>query len=138
MKRVLILCTGNSCRSQMAEAFWRHLGEGAWEAFSAGSKPTGQVHPMAVTAMQEIGLDISTAESESLEGYVREPYDLVVTVCDNARESCPAFPGALRVVHWPFPDPADAQGTEAERLASFRAVRDAIEARIREFLERGE
>jgi len=138
MKRVLILCTGNSCRSQMAEGLWRQLGQGEWESHSAGSKPAGYVHPLAVEVMKEKGVDLAGAESKSLDAYRDEPIDLVVTVCDNARESCPAFPGAGAVLHWPFEDPADATGSDEEKLAVFRRVRDRIEARIRRYLETGE
>ena len=94
MKRVLILCTGNSCRSQMAEALWEKLGEGEWAAASAGSKPAGYVHPLAVRAMRELDIDISANESKSLSQFQNQPFDLVVTVCDNAKESCPVFSGA--------------------------------------------
>lgn len=134
MKRVLILCTGNSCRSQMAEAFWNELGAGEWEAHSAGSKPAGYVHPLAVQVMKEAGTDLSGYESKSLERFRDEPFDLVVTVCGNARESCPTLPGAARMVHWPFDDPAHAEGSEDEKLSVFRRVRDQIRERISRFL----
>ena len=134
MKRALILCTGNSCRSQMAEALWNRLGEGRWEAVSAGSNPAGYVHPLAVRAVSEIGLNLSAAESKHLDRFKNEVFDVVVTVCDNAREACPVFPGATRVLHWPFPDPAHATGTEEEQMAVFRAVRDSIADRIRTWL----
>lgn len=129
-KRVLVLCTGNSCRSQMAEALWNELGEGQWRAWSAGSNPAGYVHPLAVKAMGELGIDLSNHESKSLQGFVDEPFDLVVTVCGNAREACPAFPAATQMLHWPFDDPAYARGTEDERLAEFRQIRDQIRERI--------
>lgn len=138
MKRVLVLCTGNSCRSQMAESLFRKLGGGAWEAFSAGSKPAGYVHPLAIRAMSEVGVDLEAAASKSLDAFVREDFDLVVTVCDNAAEACPAFPGAARLVHWPFEDPADAEGDEDAQLVVFRAVREQIAARIGKFLETDE
>ena len=134
MKRALILCTGNSCRSQMAEALWNRLGEGRWEAVSAGSNPAGYVHPLAVRAVSEIGLDLSAAESKHLDRFKDEAFDVVVTVCDNAREACPVFPGATQVLHWPFPDPAHATGTEKEQMAVFRTVRDSIADRIRTWL----
>lgn len=133
-KRVLILCTGNSCRSQMAEALWNHLGGRAWQAVSAGSKPAGYVHPLAVRVMQELEIDLSQHESKSLEPFRDELFDLVVTVCDNAQEACPAFPGAKEMLHWPFDDPAHATGAEAERLAEFRRVRDEIRDRIASYL----
>jgi len=133
-KRVLILCTGNSCRSQMAEALWNHLGEGAWQAVSAGSKPAGYVHPLGVEAMGELGIDLATHRSKHLNEFNHQSFDLVVTVCDNAKESCPVFPGAKQLRHWPFPDPADATGSEEERLVVFRDVRDQIWHRISTFL----
>ena len=133
-KRVLILCTGNSCRSQMAEALWRQHGEGAWESFSAGSRPSGYVHPMAIEAMREVGTDISTNRSKSVNEFDGQPFDLVVTVCDNAREACPIFPGAKQTLHWPFFDPAEATGSHEEQMAVFRRVRGEISTRIRSFL----
>lgn len=133
-KRVLILCTGNSCRSQMAEALWNELGEGQWRAWSAGSNPAGYVHPLAVKVMAEQDIDLSKHESKSLQQFVDEPFDLVVTVCGNAREACPAFPAATQMLHWPFDDPAHATGTEDERLAEFRQVRDQIRDRISGYL----
>jgi len=114
----------------MAEALWRHLGQGAWEAESAGSKPAGYVHPLAIRVMAELGIDISRTVSKPLGLFLDRPFDLVVTVCGNAQESCPAFPGARRQLHWPFDDPADAEGDEATRLVTFRRVRDEIRARI--------
>jgi arsenate reductase len=133
-KRVLILCTGNSCRSQMAEALWEALGEGAWHASSAGSKPSGYVHPLAIAAMRELGIDIAAGVSKSMEQFAGEKFDLVVTVCDNARESCPAFPGGKQTLHWPFDDPADAAGTDEEKMVVFRRVRDEIKEQIRDYL----
>lgn len=134
-KTVLILCTGNSCRSQMAEALWNDLAGGAWQAVSAGSRPAGYVHPLAVQVLSELGLDLSRNRSKHVDEFRDRPFDLVVTVCDNARESCPTFPGASRIEHWPFPDPAEAEGTQEQKLAVFRAVRDAIRDRIRAFLQ---
>ncbi len=133
-KRVLILCTGNSCRSQMAEALWQTLGNGEWQAESAGSKPAGYVHPLAVKAMKELDIDISNYESKSLDQFREEPFDLVVTVCDNAQEACPVFPGGGEVFHWPFYDPAHATGSEDEQLVVFRRVRDEIRDRIQQYL----
>jgi arsenate reductase (thioredoxin) len=137
MKRVLILCTGNSCRSQLAEALWNELGAGAWSAFSAGSKPAGYVHPLAVQAGAEIGLDLAGARSKPVEEFAGQPFDLVVTVCGRADQACPVFPGAAARVHWPFDDPADAAGTDAEKMACFRRVRDEIRMRIAAFLTTG-
>ncbi len=135
-KRVLILCTGNSCRSQMAEALWEDLAKGAWESESAGSKPSGYVHPLAIRAMSELGVDISAGESKSLDWFRDQPFDLVVTVCDNAKESCPVFSGAKETLHWPFEDPADAVGTDDEKMTVFRRVRDEIRHKIQTFLHR--
>lgn len=132
--RVLILCTGNSCRSQMAEGLWRHLGGDNWEAYSAGSQPAGFVHPLAVAAMAELGVDISEHTSKHVDQFVGRDLDLVVTVCDGARESCPVIPGMGATLHWPFADPAEAVGTDDERLAAFRRVRDTIRERIERHL----
>ncbi|HSG69262.1 MAG TPA: arsenate reductase ArsC [Planctomycetaceae bacterium] len=134
MKRVLILCTGNSCRSQMAEALWEQLGEGEWESKSAGSNPSGYVHPMAIRAMRELEIDLTRHVSKSLDLFRDEAFDLVVTVCDNAKEACPVFPGAKETLHWPFDDPADATGTDAEKMSVFRRVRDEIGSKIRDYL----
>ncbi len=129
-RRVLILCTGNSCRSQMAAGWVGHLLGSRWEVHSAGTSPAPAVHPLAVRAMGEVGIDISGAQPTHVERYLTEPWDLVVTVCDSARESCPVFPRPVEQVHVSFPDPAFAQGSEDERLVAFRAVRDDIEARL--------
>ena len=134
-KRALILCTGNSCRSQMAEGFWNQLGEGTWLASSAGSNPAGYVHPLAIQVMQELGIDLSSNESKHLDHFLEEKIDLVVTVCDNAQEACPVFPGAVDVQHWPFEDPAHATGTEEEKLAEFRKIRDQIQQKIKTYLQ---
>jgi arsenate reductase len=135
--RVLFLCTHNSSRSQMAEGLLRAHGGARYE-MSAGTQPRG-VHPLAVRAMTELGIDISEAaghRAKSLQEFAGQSVDLVVTVCDDAAEACPYFPGARRQEHWSFPDPSAATGTEEERLAVFRAVRDAIAARIEAFLTR--
>lgn len=134
MKRVLILCTGNSCRSQMAETLWENLGKGEWQSESAGSKPSGYVHSLAIQAMQELDIDISANTSKSLDQFRDDSFDLVVTVCDNAKESCPVFPGAKKTLHWPFDDPADATGTDEEKITVFRRVRDEIKEKIQSFL----
>jgi arsenate reductase (thioredoxin) len=130
--RVLFLCTGNSCRSHMAEGWLRHLGGDRFEALSAGAKPAGYVHPLAIEVMAEIGVDISKHRSKSIDEFAGQTLDLLVTVCDNARESCPMYAGAKRQVHWGFDDPVGA-GPEV-----FRRVRDEIGARIRRFVETGE
>ena len=131
--RVLFVCTHNSARSQMAEGLLRHLASDRFDAFSAGTEVT-TVRPEAITAMAEIGIDISEQESKSVERFVGQPFDWVITVCDRARESCPVFPGAEQTAHWGFDDPADAEGTDQERLAVFRQVRDQIRDRLRMFI----
>ena len=133
-KRVLILCTGDSCRSQMAESLWRQLGGDQWEAFSAGSKPTGCIHPLAVEAMAHIGIDITRQTSKHVDEFAKTAFDLVVTVCDGAKETCPTLPGAKQTLRWPFEDPAQASGAAAEKLAVFQRVRDEIRTRIAEYL----
>ena len=137
-RRVLILCTGNSCRSQMAEAWWRKLGGGHWEVHSAGSRPAGFVHPRAAAVMREAGMDLSGHHSKSVEAFRGQTFDVVVTVCDGARDACPSFPGGTVRLHWPFEDPAKATGDSAERDAVFRRVRDAIRERIEAFLAESE
>ena len=129
-KRVLVLCTGNSCRSQMAEGWINHLLRGSWQARSAGTAPAARVHPLAVRAMAEAGVDIGTGKPEHVNAYLDEPWDLVVTVCDSARETCPVFPRPVERVHVSFFDPALAEGTEDERMAVFRRVRDEIRDRL--------
>jgi arsenate reductase len=129
-RRVLIVCTGNSCRSQMAEGWVRHdLGD-RWEATSAGTHPAASVHPLAVRVMAEAGVDISAAQPKHWGPFLDQAWDLVVTVCDSARESCPLFPTAVEQIHLLFPDPMLATGTEEERLAVYRTVRDDIRARL--------
>ena len=134
-KRILILCTGNSCRSQMAEGLWIEIGGKTWEAHSAGSKPSGYVHPLAVDAMAERGIDISTGTSKSVNEFAGQKFDLVITVCDHANEACPVFPGASERLHWPFEDPADALGSDEQKRMVFARVRDEIEETIKQFLE---
>ena len=129
-KRVLALCSGNSCRSQMAEGWINHLLAGEWEARSAGTAPAARVHPLAVRAMAEAGVDISGAVPHHVDSRLAEPWDLVVTVCDAAREACPVFPGRSETLHLSFSDPASVEGSEAEKLAAFRRVRDEIRARL--------
>ncbi len=133
-RRVLILCTGNSCRSQMAEGIWNALAGDQWVAFSAGSSPSGFVHPLAIEVMHEIGIDISANRSQHIDEFAHESFDLVVTVCDNAKEACPAFPGATQIQHWPFDDPAGTSVTGGDQLASFRRVCDEIMKTIRAYL----
>lgn len=130
---MLFLCTHNSARSQMAEGLLRQLGGERFEIHSAGSEATA-VHPLAVRAMSELGIDISRHESKTVDRYLSQPFDVVVTVCGEA-ESCPLPPRAAKVLHWPLPDPSQAAGTDQQRLATYRSVRDELRRRIeREFL----
>jgi arsenate reductase len=124
---VLILCTGNSCRSQMAEGILRRAAAGMLDARSAGSKPAGYVHPLAIQAMAEIGIDISGHHSKSMAGFLQQDVETVITVCGNADQACPMFPGQLKHHHWGFDDPAHAPGDEAAQMAVFRRVRDEIQ-----------
>ena len=133
-KRVLFLCTGNSCRSQMAEGFLRHMAGDRFEAFSAGVKPT-QVNPLAIKVMAEAGIDISKHRSKSAMEFIGQKFDFVVTVCDNAKQTCPIFPGKYEKIHWDLEDPAEAQGSEEERLAFFRRIRDEIKNNIHVFIK---
>jgi arsenate reductase len=131
-KRVLILCTGNSARSQMAEGLLRHDAGDRFEVFSAGTKP-GQVRPEANAAMRELGIDISGQRSKSVEEFTGQSFHYVLTVCDNAKESCPIFPDGTAMVHRSFEDPAAFEGSEEERLALFRRVRDGLRRYLRGF-----
>lgn len=135
MQRVLILCTGNSCRSQLAEALWNQAAGSSWQAFSAGSHPAGYVHPMAIEVAGELGIDLTNYRSKSADEFTKQPWDLVVTVCDRAKEGCPTFPNAAQTLHWPFDDPAEATGTREERLQVFRRVRDQIKRAIDDYLQ---
>ena len=136
-KKLLVLCTGNSARSQMGEGLFRAEGGAGYEVLSAGTKPSA-VRPEAITVMSEIGIDISGHRSKSVDEFSGKAFDYVVTVCDNARDSCPVFPAGSERMHWSFEDPAAVQGSEQERLAAFRRIRDQIHERIRGFvLERG-
>jgi arsenate reductase (thioredoxin) len=127
--RVLFLCTHNSARSQMAEGLLKHLAGDRFEAMSAGTEAT-RVSPLAIRAMEEVGIDISGQGSKTLERYLGESFEYVITVCDDANEACPVFPGARRRLHWSFEDPAQATGSEEERLLVFQSVRDEIRERI--------
>jgi arsenate reductase (thioredoxin) len=127
--RVLFLCTHNSARSQMAEGLLRHLARDRFEVMNAGTEAT-HVRPLARRAMAELGVDISGQESKTLERYLGEPFDYVITVCDDANEACPFFPGAQSRLHWSFEDPSKAEDSEEERLAVFRSVRDRIRDRV--------
>jgi len=133
MKKILVLCTGNSCRSQMAEGLINHYFKDKYQAFSAGIKPS-TVNPYAVKTMAEMGVDISKNISKSIEVFKNETFDIVITVCDNAKESCPAYFGKAVKYHWPFEDPAEAAGSEEEILKAFRNVRDAIFIKLKQEL----
>lgn len=124
-KRILFLCTGNSCRSQMAEGFLRHMAKDKFEVFSAGVKPS-RVNPLAVRVMAEKGVDISKHKSKSVMEFTGRKFDYVVTVCDSARQACPVFPGCYKKLHWNLQDPAEAKGSQEERLKVFRKTRDKI------------
>ena len=130
-KRVLILCTANSARSQMAEGILRWLAGDRYEAFSAGSKATS-VNPFAIRVMDEIGVDIRAQRSKTFEQFLGQPFDAVITVCDSAAENCPFLPGKYTRIHWSFPDPAAVEGDEA-RLQAFRDVRDGLIEKFKSF-----
>jgi arsenate reductase len=132
MKRILILCTGNSARSQMAEGLMREALPGRAEVFSAGTKPS-LVRPEAIVVMSELGIDLTGHRSKSVDEFAGQEFDYVITVCDNANEVCPVFPGKTKRLHWPFEDPAGVTGSEAEREAAFRKVRDQIRDRIQDW-----
>lgn len=134
-KRVLILCTENSCRSQMAEGVLRHFGGNKFEVFSAGTKPS-QVNKKGIKVMKEIGIDISGHRSKHMDEFKDQEMDYVITVCDNAKESCPVFPGKAQRLHWSFPDPPK-QGVEDEVLNEFRRVRDLIVEKFKSFAQSG-
>jgi arsenate reductase len=131
--RVLFLCTANSARSQMAEGLLRALGGDRFEVVSAGVEP-GALHPLAVEAMAEIGIDISHHQAKGVDRFAGHAFDYVIAVCDAAAERCPVFPGAAKRLHWSIDDPAKARGTDEERLLAFRAARDALQRRIEEFV----
>lgn len=131
-RRVLFICTHNSARSQMAEGWLRFLAGDHYEAHSAGTEAT-QVRPLAIRAMREVGIDISGHESKTLERYLPEPWDYVITVCDQANEACPLFPGGRKRLHWSLPDPSKAEGGEEQQLEVYREVRDSIRRRIERF-----
>jgi len=134
MPKVLFLCTGNSARSQMAEGLMRSLGLGLWEVKSGGLLPS-YVHPLAIRVMEEIGIDISHQTSKSMEQFLNEDFDYIVTLCDHAAMSCPTFPGQAKRLHWSLEDPAAAVGTIEQRLIVFRKIRDEIKTKIEELLK---
>ncbi len=133
MVKVLFVCTHNASRSQMAEGLLRSLGRDTFDAYSAGTEPSA-VHPLAIAAMAEIGIDISRQRAKSVDEFVQQPFDFVITLCDEANEACPFFPNAATRLHWGFPDPSTATGTPEERLAVFREIRDSIRMRVKEFV----
>jgi arsenate reductase len=132
--KVLILCTGNSARSQIAEGLLRHDAGNAFVVFSAGTKPT-QVRPEAIAVMREVGIDISGHRSKSVDEFAGQDFDYVITVCDNAKQSCPIYPAKTKRIHWSIEDPAAVQGSEAEILAAFRRIRDELRLRLQRFAE---
>lgn len=133
--RILFLCTGNSCRSQMAEGFLRYLARDRFDVVSAGTEPV-PVNPRAVEAMAEVGIDISAQRSKDVAPFLEQQFSYVITVCDRAAERCPFFPGATQRVEWSFPDPAAVRGSEDEKRSAFRAVRDRIGERVRDFIRK--
>jgi arsenate reductase len=132
--RVLILCTGNSARSQISEGLLRHDAGNVYEVSSAGTKPS-HVRPEAIAVMREVGIDISGHRSKSVDEFAGQDFDYVITVCDNAKESCPLFPAKTKRIHWSIEDPAAAQGSEEEILTAFRRVRDELGARLQAFAQ---
>src|SRR4051794_35468429 len=130
---VLVLCTGNSCRSHMAEGILREASKGAFIVASAGSKPSGYVHPLAIKAMSEIGIDISGHTSKHMDQFLGQKVETVITVCGNADQACPIFPGQLNRYHWPFDDPARAVGTEEQKFEQFPRIRDEISKTFRAY-----
>ena len=132
--KVLFLCTGNSCRSQMAEGFGRTLGEGTIEAFSAGFMPAG-VNPYAIRVMAEVGVDIKGQSSKSATMKTMEGMDIIITLCDNAAAFCPATPPGIKRLHWPINDPVGTVGTDEEIMAAFRVARDEIRGKVEKFIE---
>ncbi len=133
--KVLFVCTQNSCRSQMAEGLLRHDARDLFEVFSAGTKPS-QVRPEAIAMMRELGIDISGHRSKSVEEFTGQHFDYVITVCDNAQESCPVFPALTTRIHWSIEDPAAVEGSEAQRFEAFRRIRDELRRRVRDFIQR--
>ena len=131
-KRILVLCTGNSARSQMGEGLFRHIGGDGWEVHSGGTKPS-VVRPEAIAVMKELGIDLTGHRSKSVDEFAGKFFDYIVTVCDHARDSCPVFPSNAERIHWSLEDPAAVEGTEEVRLAEFRRIRDQIRQRVQEF-----
>ncbi len=132
-KKVLFLCTGNSCRSQMAEGLLRHKAKDSFEVASAGTNPH-PVNPLAVKIMEEIGVDISGHNSKSVNKFLNQEFDYIITVCNQANETCPIFPGRTKSIHWDLKDPAQAEGSEEEKLKTFRQIRKELMSRIEDFI----
>ena len=132
-KKIIVICTGNSVRSQIAEGFLKKYRK-SWEIRSAGTNPKG-LNPIAVMVMMEKGIDISDQKSKSLDQFINSKFDYVITVCDSAKESCPLFPGKAKLIHWNFEDPAEVGGSTDEKLFAFRKVRDKIEEKVKGFIE---
>ena len=130
--KILVICTGNSARSQMAEGFLKYYKK-EWEIYSAGTKPKG-LNPLAVEVMSEKEIDISGYKSKYIDLFLNKKFDYIITVCDNAKESCPVFPGNAKYLHWSLKDPAAAKGTKEEKLAAFRKIRDEIQNKVLEFI----
>ncbi|NHJ12070.1 MAG: arsenate reductase ArsC [Candidatus Thorarchaeota archaeon] len=137
MKRVLFICTGNSARSQIAEALLRHLGGNAYHASSAGTQPADRINPFALAVLDEIGVSTDGLYPKKMNGFENQSFDLVITVCDNAKQKCPVFPRAKEVDHWSLIDPASFQGTYEEILTVFRETRDEIKRRIEDYILQG-
>ena len=135
MKSILVLCTGNSCRSHMAEGIFRHLASDLFEVHSAGSQPAGYVHPLSIEVLAELGIDISHHTSKHMNEFLERDIHTVVTVCGNAEQACPTYPGQLNRYHWGFDDPAHAQGSEEEVKEVFRRVRDEIYMTIQAYVQ---
>ncbi len=132
--KLLFLCTGNSCRSQIGEGLLRHLGSDRFEVFSAGVEPS-RVHPMSILVMQEIGIDISQQHSDDVRDYLDHGIDIVISVCDHAAQTCPTFPGDVQRIHWSIKDPFHGWGVDKSKLPDYRATRDVLKARITAFLD---
>ena len=134
MKKIMFLCTGNACRSQMAEGFARELGKDLMESYSAGLMPADVVHPRAITVMKEVGIDISSQTSKAMDLKLLGKMDAIVTLCGNAEASCPMTPPGIRRMHWPIDDPAGAAGSEEEIMSAFRKARDEIKGKMAELI----
>jgi arsenate reductase len=134
MVKVMFLCTGNTCRSQVAEGFARTMGKGAVESHSAGVAPAGYIHPKAIAVMKEAGVDISLQRSKAIDPDMLAKMDMVITLCGNAEATCPVTPPKIRRLHWPIEDPVGARGTDDEVMAEFRRARDEIKARVAELI----